>query len=182
MRVFKTHQYTPAVAAVLQNGFDKIFYCYRDVRDVISSLSAKNNVEYDIQTIRRLTTSLLNTDKKWHTAPGGICIVSYEILRYHLSEAVYNMANELKIQIDKIQANEIAKKYSLKAQRGRIESFDEKHLEYAAGNKFDKVSLLHVNHLNGGEIGRYRLNLSPAQIVAIKDVACSWLQKRGYWQ
>ncbi len=47
-------------------------------------------------------------------------------------------------------------------------------------NVYHRVTLLHLNHLQGGAIGRYRLDLDAEQRAQIEDMAGAWLVANGY--
>lgn len=180
MRTFKTHILSEFIRKAYLDGHAIVVYTYRDIRDVIASLQKKYNTKYDRKTLKNIVTELIEQDKQWREFE-YIYITNYEKMVINLKEEIRNHAKFLGINCDESFISFLADYLSYNSQIIRLKntkSDDFIHIdEY---NIYNKWSLIHKNHFQGGKIGRFKEELEKWQINLIEDIAGLWLQERGY--
>lgn len=166
--VFKTHVLTEPVREQIVAGNAKCLYSHRDIRDVISSLKAKNWLEIDGKSITDWVLELKDQYRTWQELP-GLLSLSYPQLLFDLSGCVQAIATHLGIEITLAEADQIAELYSVDSQREKVRSqFGEPDkLRSVKGFKIDPESLLHENHITNPNIGRYKADLTRCEIELI---------------
>ncbi len=179
LSTFKTHQLTETVKELCVSGQSTSLYIYRDLRDVLSSYQEKNSVCLTGKKLESWLTAILATDANWRTLP-SIYISRYEDVVPSIASEVANISNYLGIKCADTLVNHIAESLSYDAQKDRINSASSAWVKANETNIYDKISLLHNNHLQSGAIGRYHKDLHKEQIAAINDIAGAWLVEMGY--
>jgi len=179
LSTFKTHQLTETVKEQCVSGQSISLYIYRDLRDVLSSYQEKNSVRLTGKKLEGWLTTILKTDANWRSLP-SLYISRYEDVIPSIASEVTNISKYLGIECPDSLINHIAQSLSYNSQKDRINSTSSSWVKANETNIYDKVSLLHSNHLQSGAIGRYKTDLSIGQISTIEELAGDWLLKMGY--
>lgn len=177
--VFKTHEFISEVAKIHSEGHAKIFYIFRDVRDVIVSFMEKSKKSFD-QVFPGTVKLVLAEYSAW-TSLNGIHIAKYEDVLCDTPGEIARMASYLQTDIQSKDIQAIADKRTLAAAKIRIRTMDWAVSGVGSGtNTYDPKSLLHFNHISSGEIGRWRKQLNNFQVACVEALASDWLIKNGY--
>jgi hypothetical protein len=181
-KVFKSHLFTPAIGCQFKNSNAVALYSFRDLRDVVSSLQAKNRGVYRSDRLPGLVTSLLQQHELW-TSQENIYVSRYEDTILDLESEIRNIGRFLGVPLDEGVVSQYGRRFSLHNQIDYIQSIPAEDLVYANENDvYDRTTLLHRNHVTDGSHGRYLRDLSPAQIEVIEELAQEWLTRYGYMQ
>lgn len=191
--VLKTHAFIPKFVPLAQQLFDDnralAFCVHRDPRDIAASLISGNRFAKDWNVVIENIPAILQEYNDWASlSKEKILISKYETLCSQLSDFTYDeyKANLLSLttEIRKIRdflgllsfEIQIAQRHTLSAHKKVIENTNYQ------GTKHHPETLFWKNHLDSGEIGRYKNELTQSQINEIEaiDGATEWLKQRGY--
>jgi hypothetical protein len=183
----KAHDGHPAFADWLRAGRARAIYSYRDLRDVAFSLAHvfKTDVD-DVLDTRRLLHTVLDNDTFWTALPHTI-VQRYEDLTVDPESAIREMAAHLDIPLADGEARSLAEQFSMSANRKRITEHN-KELSTrgidprapAAGLHWEQRSLLHWNHIRGGQVGGWQSDATVRQRLKLGLIGSDWLRKHGY--
>jgi hypothetical protein len=162
-------------------------YCYRDLRDVVYSLAHVYRTDFDdiVQRQRYLDLCLAN-DAFWPRQTGVLC-QRYEDMIADPVEAVSVIAEHLDIALTDGEVAELARHYSLEANRQRAAAWeqtvrdrgiipdDPRHALLP-----EQHTLLHWNHIREGRVGGWRAQATPQQRAVLAHRCGAWLRARGY--
>ncbi|MHC1791184.1 hypothetical protein [Solidesulfovibrio sp.] len=169
--LLKSHEVSGFIKTQMSSHDGIAVYSHRCILDVVSSLMEKNKRNYTDEQIRSFVLSSKQTHEQW-IQWDNVIVQNYQQIVLHLHECVQEIAFALKIEISIEEVNQIADRLHINNQRkllGRIKYADNL-VEVDANNVYDPDSLLHLNHISDGGIGRYKKNLTPGEIEIIKSV------------
>jgi hypothetical protein len=179
LSTFKTHQLTERVKELCTNRQSTSLYIYRDLRDVLSSYQEKFSIYLTGKKLEDWLTTILTIDGNWRTLP-SVYISRYEDVIPSITSEVINISKYLGIDCPDNLVNHIASSLSYDAQKDRIDSTSSSWVKTNEKSIYDKVSLLHKNHLQSGAIGRYQKDLNKTQTSIVNEIAGEWLIEMGY--
>lgn len=179
--ILKCHDYTAAAGQLVQLGVAKAVYIYRDLRDVAVSLGHKFFESVDAALASGLLERSLANYYGW-TSTRKLMVSRYESMMDDLRQEVTDVASYLKVNCSEGKISKIAEKFSIDAQKQRIEAFNyKKHgIAGSADDAYDPVSQLHNRHIQSGAWGQWKEALTQEQIASIEHLAFSWLVDREY--
>ncbi len=180
--IVKAHEILPLVDALIAQGRIRLFYTFRDLRAVALSVMRKWEIPF-AQVIGRnawLDTAVQSSNH-WLSVP-GVCVSRYEDMVLRLPTEVTKWADALGLNLTSTQADELAAKYSIEAQRERVrQARNPKSTQMSESNDFfDPNSLLHHNHILDGSLDGWKSGLEKWQIRQIEGRFSSWLLDHGY--
>lgn len=177
--VIKSHDFSPQIKTLVEDGKVKVVYVYRDLRDVAVSLANKFAKSTD-DAISRLSHQL-NNYYLW-TEMDKIRVSLYENMVDDLYSEVLEIANYLEVEVNHDLARSISNKLEINQQKQRIKKLDDDpHVIKSFGDDlYDPVTQLHNNHIISGKWGQWKKSLSKEQIEFIESWAFSWFVDRGY--
>jgi hypothetical protein len=180
-KVFKSHVYSTQIDQEFKNRNALGLYIFRDIRDVLSSMKEKNRCDYSDDQIVTITNQLMKNYRLW-TETGHTYVSKYEDAISDLVSEIRNIANYLDVAVDEHFVTKTALQFSIQNQKIAIEACANKSgiVTVNAHNRYDPHSLLHLNHISSGNVGRYKENLSAEQIWIINDLTQTWLLSNGY--
>jgi hypothetical protein len=180
-KVFKSHIYSNKIKEQFNKRNAIGLYIYRDVRDVVSSLKEKNNTDYDDAHLKVLVNNVISQYHEWNNSP-YVYMSRYENVINSLKSEIISIGKFIGVLLDNDFINECEKKFSLQKQKELIIrcSLSDSLVTVNKTNIYEPVSLLHMNHISSGLVGRYKSNISIEQLDIITTIAKDWLQNNGY--
>jgi hypothetical protein len=185
--VVKTHDSHESIAGLLAGGQALGLYSYRDLRDVAYSLVHKLCTPFEQVVLRsRLLHRCLATDAFWASQPGVLC-QRYEDLMADPAGGVRAIAAHLGLAPDAAECAAVAERYSLDANKARAARLAQRLR--GAGVELgththalvnDPHELLHWNHIRAGEVGAWRAQATPRDLLVLGLICTPWLMARGY--
>lgn len=179
-KVFKNHVCTDEMVAEFNRQNAIGVYVYRDIRDVIVSAMRKSSVSFtSIWRNSHLLKTCLDNFHRWTSLP-TVLVSIYEEMIADLPGEVKRIANHLGIALDYSECERVASEYTIERQKKRIKESMNTALRQEGDALFDPHSLLHINHIDSGSIGKWRHELTPRQVALIESEAGEWLVANGY--
>jgi hypothetical protein len=179
--VAKTHEVLPELEALIQQDLVRPFYTFRDLRAVALSVMRKWEIPFAHVICRNgwLDTAVASS-LHWLSLP-DLCVSRYEDILLSLPGEIMKWAGALGLKITQLQAEELAAKYSLQAQKDRLEAMRDRPGEVGGPTSyFDPESLLHHNHIIDGSLEGWKAGLEKWQIRQIEGRFSNWLLDQGY--
>lgn len=180
--VLKTHVCTDVLKGRAIRNQAEIFYCYRDVRDVIVSQSRKFGKTIDELLDCNFLQSIIDQHKEWTSLP-NIITSSYNDLRYNLYNELTRYAEILKLEVSLSARNHIFNQLSFDNQKrnlGASSLSSNSNLSSYKSDKYDSRTLLHINHITDGGSGYWINELTNEQAQSIERVAKKWLANNNF--
>lgn len=180
--VLKIHIHRKEIDTVIANGNAvKGIYIYRDVRDVVVSwMNMRNQSFEDIDGPSFAAICVANYEA-WTHLPHVLVSRYEDMMAGNLLEEVNRIARFLNIDITPQQANAIAQKNTLEQQKDYLNKFDFAHQGvHFDWTTYDPKTLMHKNHVQSSQSGRWQEKLTSAQTHLIEDQVGDWLQAHGY--
>jgi hypothetical protein len=185
-RALKSHEGGRSFARALGSGRALAVYSFRDLRDVVLSLTRKRAVSFQELLRQGIIHQLLANDAFWRAQP-RVLIQRYEDLIVDPVTGVLQIARHLGLALTRGEAVEIADAYSIASNQARIDSLLQRL--HGAGVDLtdpinrqvcDPTTLLHWNHLGPGGAGSWRNCASERQRVVLGRICGGWLERNGY--
>lgn len=179
--VFKTHVLTAPVAERLSEGQAVALTCYRDIRDVAASWQFKLGGRLKFKELLRRTSNAINDFTPWESLPTGTVLVSrYESMVQQIPGEVSRIAGIIGLAVGADDVNAISRSVDSGRLKLRLQALAPEDVDRAGPYVFDRKTLLHLDHLNGGETGRYRTELKRSVVRKLTDRHREWLEAHHY--
>lgn len=174
--IAKTHRYLPEAVELARAGEAQIVYTYRDLRDVVASIVTKYSIPA-FAFVHGGLDRLMDEYEAW-TSIEGIYLAKYEAMIADLPAETSRLAKFLGVRLSKSQAQAIAEAHCLEQQRTKIR----RHAadDGSGRNRFHSKTLLHIDHIQGGGMGRHRETLSAPIVAALEWQSRRWMKVNGY--
>lgn len=186
LKVVKVHLCTDAIASEFHQANAKGIYIFRDIRDAYISSMKQRLKTFDDLWEEGFIEICLDNYKAWTTLP-KVLISRYEEVIEDLAREVKRIAQHLDLHLDPSCYQEIASNYAISHQKKRVEKFREQLLkappidsDRSIVDYHDEDSLLHMNHIDSGKVGRWQDDLSPGEVAQIEAKVQAWCEKNGY--
>jgi hypothetical protein len=182
LRVFKAHVCTPALEEMANSGRAAVVYSYRDIRDV--ALSAMRKFSFDslsqLLAAGWLQQAIVDYHK-WTSMP-ALHVGRYEDFVSDVPKEARLINEFLASPLGESEATAIGREFSFERQleRTRTVRHPTDETELADRSNFDEIHLLHHNHLDDGEVGKWRHGFSPAEQQDLHSMFAPWLKELGY--
>jgi hypothetical protein len=178
--VVKTHEVLPELDPFIEQGLVRLLYSFRDLRAVALSVMRKWEIPFAHVIGRNgwLDTAVASSTR-WLSVP-GVCASRYEDMVLALPGEVTKWAYALGLNIRRGQAEELAARYCIEAQRDRIRMIQNPGEAGGPTEYFDPESLLHPNHIIDGSLEGWKIGLEKWQIRQIEGRFSRWLLDHGY--
>lgn len=178
---FKSHILTAEIRSLVCDGKAKALTCFRDVRDVVASWQAKTGQRQSIDDALSLVRGAIAQLLEWETLDSSDRLLSrYEDFAFDVKGEVLRAADFLGLEINEGIALDVSSALSVLSLQERLVSLPEDDFTKSGGFVWDSRTLVHVDHLNGGVIGRAKDELSGDVYSAITDTYSDWLVAHGY--
>jgi len=159
----------------LKEGRIRAIGTVRDPRDIVTSMMGRAGSQWDFdQKVSEELPKWLAQFTKWaQLGPGLSRIVRYEDMIPNLGREVREIAKFLEIDLPEGMDFEIARRYTIKAQKERAERFR------GTGER-DHPYLSVIPGIVFGSAGQWQTWLSPAQAKKIEKVTEGFMKKWDY--
>lgn len=179
--VFKSHILSAPIAELLSGGHAVAVTSYRDIRDVAASFQAKTGHRRKLKEVVRQTGNVIDQFSCWESLPPERVLVSrYETMVNAIPDEVARIAAIIGLTIRSEDVDAVSRAVDSQQLKQRIRNLSPADVERYGPFVYDRKTLLHVDHLNGGEIGRYRSELTRPVIRKLTAVHRDWLESHGY--
>lgn len=187
MKVVKVHTCTESIAAEFTQSNAIGIYTFRDLRDVYASYLKQRQKSFEELWQEELVENCLTNYAKWTSLP-RVLVSQYEQIISDLVTEVSRIASHLGIALSQSECQAIANDYTFTNQQVRVQKFREQLLQQALDSNdhrdivdyHDEESLLHMNHLDSGQVGRWQTELSSQQVDRIEASVKQWCEANGY--
>jgi hypothetical protein len=186
LKVVKVHLCTDAIASEFHQANAKGTYIFRDIRDAYISSMRQRMKTFDQVWNEGFIETCLDNYKAWTTLP-GILVSQYEEVIENLTQEVKRIAQHLELDLEPTRYQEIASDYTVSHQKQRVEKFRGELLKVPPQDSdrsirdyHDEESLLHVNHIDTGKVGRWQDELPRAEVSQIEAKVCAWCKTHQY--
>lgn len=186
LKVVKVHLCTDAIISEFHQANAKGIYIFRDIRDAYASMMKQQIKRFDDIWEEGFIEVCLDSYKAWTVLP-EVLVSEYEEVTQNLSQEVRRIAQHLELNLEPDRYQEIASDYTTSFQKQRVERFREQLLKVLStdGDRnivdyYDEESLLHMNHVNSGKVGRWQDELSTKEVAQIEAKVHTWCEKNGY--
>lgn len=174
--VVKSHDLAPSAYELCRAGAIKAIYTWRHPYD--ATLSGMRMFGHSLDQSLGI---LRNALRVWsfHLATGSACIVPYESIVREPSAAINSIASYLGLHVEPGEVCQIAEETSheqLRSFSQQVAVLEPSRLVRRDGLVYDRVSLLHQNHIRDGRIGHGAGILDSQQLLAIDAV----LREEGF--
>lgn len=180
-RVFKSHRLSEELKQLIEDGHAKAIVSYRDLRDAVASWQAKNRTVLDVQAGMDFAESAVSMLRDWEDLGHDKVMVSqYETMISDIPREIEKTADFLDISLTKREIKKISNSVSVDKIQDRLSSLLSEDITRSGELSWDTKTLVHLNHLNGGGVGRFKNELSKELISEINHKYLPWLIRHGY--
>lgn len=171
LHLIKSHNKTDFLKERIRNNDALIIYSHRNILDVISSLKKKYKISFTENDLKNTVLRIKQTHLDWMQYE-DILIQKYDDILNHLDICIKEIADFIGIDAPPEELQTMASKLSLDAQKDSIAELcqSDSLVHFNENNVFDPESLLHTNHIDSGQIGRHRDNISKAEAELILSI------------
>lgn len=185
--LFKSHEGHPICADWLAAGHARCLYSYRDLRDVAFSMAYKQSQSLRDTVIKSLfIRRAIAADRFWRSQV-NVFVQRYEEWIHHPAGFVSGIAAHIDIALEPGEADEIAAKFSLDANKHRTELLAERlrcqgvDLDDPRNtNCHEPLEQLHWNHIRQGGSRGWQHEATPEDIALLACECGHWLSLNGY--
>ncbi len=188
LKIVKTHLSSEEMLREVETGQGKVFYTYRDIRDVIVSWLGFQDKSFD-EILSRAEQYVFEEHFIWTGQPGAV-ISLYDDIMGRPSKQITEIAKAMGVCLAEREADRLAEAFSLDQQKRRVKAvrrdprgIAKRTLCRLLGRPvdyYDKKTQLHWNHISSGKSGRWRQELTQEQCKAIKAKFGQWLIDTGF--
>jgi hypothetical protein len=178
--VIKAHLLGEVSWQWIQSDRARTVITIRDLRDCMASDMRFLSEGFEKSTERLV--DCLKTIPPALTCPNAL-VIPYEQMIAHTSEMIGRIAAHLGIEADGQEIREIDARTNMEASRKICQALREapdSSLETVGAQKCDSRTLLHVNHVDSGKVGRWKDELSPEQVRILNQRFADWMPRLGY--
>jgi len=192
IRVIKCHRFIPEALPLVEQGNASVVLVYRDLRDVLISMSHMSGHPCWELIRRGFLQSVLDDYEQWSCVPKRL-VSRYEDMCADLAGEVLRISQYLGVSVDPETARELALEYSLENQKRTISDALESGRmiqrypgqidgRYGLSNSryVDPLSSYHSNHIHSGRNEQWKQEMSFLEIGLVEHLCRDWLTQRGY--
>jgi CBS domain-containing protein len=181
LTVFKSHFLSNSVDHQFHEGRAVGLITFRDIRDATASWQAKNRMPLSMSDAIDFAETAVRLLDPWEKLPRELVYFSkYEDTFSSIYHEAKNIADWLKLRISDSDLEDINEKLSVDSMKRMIKNTDEKSITISGANSWNTNTLIHIDHMNGGAVGRYKNELSSELIEELSQRHGDWLLAHGY--
>ncbi len=167
--IIKSHVFLPSHCPVASQVFKEKrmwgVHSHRDLRDVAASILNFSDGPFCVAEMEKILLATMKEVDSWMSV-ARVHVSSYEEMMLHPATGICGIADFLDRAVD---CEAIAEKFSIERNRERLP------VEYRTED-----SVWWHNHIDTGEIGRWKSELSPEYVGMIDRIGSDWQRKMGY--
>ena len=179
--IIKTHGLGPEAIERVRTEGAKAICTYRDPRDCVASLMTFTGQNFQ-EAIESIRGNLLVLDE--YFKGGKTHFIRYERMLEERMREIRGIADYLGVSIDEPMLARIDEMSNLQSSKKVCEDLrhrpEGQYLRSAEDHRVDPQTWLHHNHIHSGEVGRWRNELTRAQIEVANETFAPWLERLGY--
>ena len=180
-KTFKSHILSREIEEQIKNNNAYVLLTYRDIRDVMASWQKKNNFIFTLEDGLKWASNTIRTFERWENISCKKKLISkYEIFNGNIKEEVARISELIGFDIENDIADKIEEIMQIDKLQKRLESLSNDQIEIDNNLSWDKKTLIHLDHFQGGIIGKYKNELDIELQKMIKKEFNSWLCAHGY--
>ena len=181
VRTFKSHILSPEIREILKQAEGVAIASFRDVRDVVASQQTKRREKFTPVRCTKAARSAIRNFCDWEELPCEQRYISkYECFVGNIGNEICNIAKAIGCEVTYNQVASIERELDPETVKKRLAMLEEKDFSYGKGFKFETTTNFHIDHFNGGVVGRYRYELGADCIDALNSEFGDWLLSKGY--
>ena len=168
--VAKSHNYLPELFRDMQDGSAKALVTIRDPRDIAVSMMQLKSMTFDEVMKWNVIPRGIHQQMLWANNHSECIVLRYEDFVDDISLLAWVISGMLELEVNEELINALATTYSFEQNKAR-------------SDKIGKVEtdLLFPGHLQTGEVGIWKRELTQAQANEIRQVIGNgWFQRWGY--
>ena len=178
---FKSHRLSPEIKDFIQSGYGIVVSCFRDIRDVVASWQAKNKTPLSTVDGLNLAERAITRYSEWEKLPCKSFFCSkYEDIIADIRSEVLKIAGFMRLNLKFDDLNQISESVTAATLQNRLNSLPPEMLTCSGTSAWDTNTLIHVDHFNGGIVGRYKTELEPELLQGLNERYGHWLSDHGY--
>jgi hypothetical protein len=178
--VFQCHAFIEEAVKLAEQGKAKVFYVYRDVREVVVFMMKRDGMSFQTLARRGFLELLLSEYSGWTSAPGAF-VSKYDRMMGNPASEIARIAAHLELNVPIDDAVRMAEKFESERRKERLQRL--RTLPESAGTgDVGRGGAAQTNESRipaGGSVPR-RIELNNKQTAYVESVAGSWLEDRGY--
>jgi hypothetical protein len=181
LTTFKSHVLSSPIANCLRDGLGLAIASYRDVRDVVASWQIKHRKIFALEECIEVGRTAIRNFSQWEDLPEEcVYIGKYEDFFCNISGEIKKISEVMQVEINSTEIADIAATLNAVEIAKKLNSLSEDALTTSGIYKWDTKTLIHLDHLNGGAVGRYRTEISEEILKAMNLEFADWLEKHCY--
>lgn len=180
IKVFKTHKLTKEIYSEIKRNKAIVFYCYRDIRDVLVSFFNKGWLNRKSCNIEKFVNGYLRDYYIWNRSDITVYARRYEDFAFNIREEAHYIASILGIELTNEQVENIYNTLNIDVIERNQDLLESEMIQKEYSQKFSKDTLIHTNHINDGRHLQFIDKLERDQILRIEAIAWRWLLDHNY--
>jgi hypothetical protein len=171
--VVKLHAWRDSLEPYRDNTNMRVVMTYRDLRDTCLSVRDFRNDTFEGVIASKILQRIRDAELNWNKKMNGLRLMpfSYKFMRTHPAQAIYQIGIFMNMNISLDQAQGIAEKWSIHANRARA----------ARNYHYTEPDFMSPRHISSGNVERWKTELTKEQCRIVQDhVGVDWFYERGY--
>ena len=171
--VVKLHAWRDSLEPYRDNTNMRVVMSYRDLRDTCLSVKDFRNDTFEGVIASKILQRIRAAEENWNKKMGVTRLMpfSYKYMRTHPAQAIYQIGIFMNVNISMEQAQAIAEKWSIHANRERARR----------NYHYTEPDFMSPRHISSGNVERWKKELTLEQCRIVQEhVGVDWFYKRGY--
>ena len=179
--VFKSHVLSRSLDHLLRTSQSLALISFRDVRDATASWQSKTRTQLSVAEGVRFSEKAIKLFEPWEQLSSKCAFSSkYEDVVADIPAEVKRMAEWLGVVLDQSEIKAIGDFVSIPSMAQTLKNSGPDTLTQSGAHTWNTKTLVHTDHLNGGDIGRYKKELSRELTEELTHLHSDWLLSHGY--
>jgi hypothetical protein len=182
LTVIKTHGVGPLAQRTITKGMATAVCTYRDPRDCVASMMMFAGEPFDV-AVERVRAGLEMLDA--YTRRGQTLFIRYEDMIADRLAQVRKIAAHLELVLDDRVLRRIDQLTGIEHSKEICRQLSDRPQDQiisAMNHRVDPETWLHDNHIQSGQAGRWKNEMSEDQIDVLERAYGPWLDRLGYME